>query len=121
MVTRLREGIVIALEGAFSVATDRNHLIELRYQNVVHSLAALERLVQSLAGLPGRKAVLLVTDGVPGRPGDGPIDAYRQKYQFWLTNVQSNPAMLDSTVSAMVSTANFELNSGVVPVNVIGA
>lgn len=35
-----------------------------------HSMEALGQVVRSLAGLPGRKAVLYVSDGLPMRPGE---------------------------------------------------
>ncbi|MGE5233845.1 MAG: VWA domain-containing protein [Acidobacteriota bacterium] len=44
--------------------------------DVLATLAALERLVASLDGLPGRKSVLLVSDGVPLQPGVEAWDYY---------------------------------------------
>ena len=38
--------------------------------NLLHSTRALESVVRSLAGLPGRKAMLYVSDGLPQRPGE---------------------------------------------------
>jgi VWFA-related protein len=35
-----------------------------------HSMTALGQVVRSMAGLPGRKAILYVSDGLPQRPGE---------------------------------------------------
>jgi VWFA-related protein len=42
--------------------------------------AALEQLVQAVAGMPGRKAVLLVSGGVPQRPGEALVSAWRNRF-----------------------------------------
>jgi VWFA-related protein len=41
-----------------------------RRQEVLRSLGALKMLVNSLSGMPGRKAVLHVSDGIPLTPGE---------------------------------------------------
>ena len=41
-----------------------------RRQEVLQSLGALKALVNSLSGMPGRKAVLHVSDGIPLTPGE---------------------------------------------------
>ncbi len=41
-----------------------------RRDEVLRSLSALTVLVNSLSGVPGRKAVLHVSDGLPARPGE---------------------------------------------------
>lgn len=51
-------------------------------QNDLHgSIDALKDLVGSLAGLPGRKAVLYVSDGIPMIPGEDVFYAVDQLYQ----------------------------------------
>jgi VWFA-related protein len=42
--------------------------------------AALEQLVQAVGGLPGRKVVLLVSGGIPQRPGEALVSAWRNRY-----------------------------------------
>ncbi len=37
--------------------------------NLLHSTRAIESVVRSMSGLPGRKALLYVSDGLPRRPG----------------------------------------------------
>lgn len=41
------------------------------YQRSVQSLRALDQVVNSLAGAPGRKVLLYVGEGIPTRPGEG--------------------------------------------------
>ncbi|HEX6862819.1 MAG TPA: hypothetical protein VF414_08390, partial [Thermoanaerobaculia bacterium] len=45
------------------------------------SLVSLDRLVSALAGLPGRKAVLLVSPGFDLRPGEGVYQTWLEKYR----------------------------------------
>lgn len=54
---------------------------ERRRAEVLQSLSSLDRLVSALAGLPGRKAVLLVSPGFDLRPGEGVYRAWLEKYR----------------------------------------
>jgi hypothetical protein len=42
--------------------------------------SALEQVVQALAGLPGRKAVLLLSGGIPHRPAEALLSAWRNRF-----------------------------------------
>lgn len=44
------------------------------------SVAVLERLVDSMAGIPGRKAIVHVSDGIVNRPGEGLYVAWRNVF-----------------------------------------
>jgi len=44
------------------------------------TLGALERLSQSLAGIPGRKVMLYVGDGLSARPGEALFQAWQNKF-----------------------------------------
>jgi VWFA-related protein len=44
------------------------------------SIESQERLIRSLSGLSGRKAILLVSDGVPPRPGEALYQAWAQVF-----------------------------------------
>jgi len=44
--------------------------VEKARNDLRHSTSALEKVARSLAGLPGRKALLYVSDGLPMRPGE---------------------------------------------------
>lgn len=50
------------------------------YHRTRASLNALERFLGSLAGVPGRKALLYVSDGVVNRPGEDLYIAWRNAY-----------------------------------------
>ncbi|MFP5286144.1 MAG: VWA domain-containing protein [Thermoanaerobaculia bacterium] len=54
---------------------------ERRRAEVLQSLVSLDRLVSALAGLPGRKAVLLVSPGFDLRPGEGVYRTWLEKYR----------------------------------------
>lgn len=54
---------------------------ERRRNEVLQSLSSLDRLVSALAGLPGRKAVLLIGPGFDLRPGEGVYQAWLEKYR----------------------------------------
>ncbi|HET9227219.1 MAG TPA: hypothetical protein VFR31_11160, partial [Thermoanaerobaculia bacterium] len=54
---------------------------EHRRTEVLQSLSSLDRLMSALAGLPGRKAVLLVGPGFDLRPGEGVYQAWVEKYR----------------------------------------
>lgn len=51
----------------------------LRHRNRI-MLAHLGSFIDSLAGLPGRRSVLLVSDGIAVRPGESLFAAYQQRY-----------------------------------------
>jgi VWFA-related protein len=44
--------------------------VQVAHRDLRHSTEALRNVVRSLAGLPGRKALLYVSDGLPQRPGE---------------------------------------------------
>jgi len=52
---------------------------QLRAQSV-GTAAALEEMVEALAGLPGRKAVVLVSGGIAQRPGEALMSAWRNRF-----------------------------------------
>ncbi|HVG06702.1 MAG TPA: VWA domain-containing protein [Thermoanaerobaculia bacterium] len=54
---------------------------ERRRTEVLQSLVSLDRLVSALAGLPGRKAILLVSPGFDLRPGEGVYQTWLEKYR----------------------------------------
>lgn len=54
---------------------------ERRQSETLQSLAALDRLVSALGGLPGRKALLLVGAGYDLRPGESVYQSWLDKYR----------------------------------------
>ncbi len=69
---------------ATSLASVRSYAAG-RRDHALRSLASLDRLVSALTGLPGRKAVLLVSAGYDLRPGD-------EVYQAWLVKYRATRA-----------------------------
>ncbi|HEX3128328.1 MAG TPA: VWA domain-containing protein [Thermoanaerobaculia bacterium] len=69
---------------ATSLASVRSYAAS-RRDHALRSLAALDRLVSALTGLPGRKAILLVSAGYDLRPGD-------EVYQAWLVKYRATRA-----------------------------
>ncbi len=49
-------------------------------QRTRHALGNLQEFVRSLSGVPGRKAILLVSDGLEMRPGEGLFVAWEQAF-----------------------------------------
>ncbi len=51
------------------------------YHDMTNSVGALKDLVGSLAGVPGRKAILYVSDGIPMTPGEDMFFVYDQRFK----------------------------------------
>ncbi|MES1245138.1 MAG: VWA domain-containing protein [Acidobacteriota bacterium] len=68
-------------QSAATSLTSVRSYAESRRNHALQSLSALDRLVSALAGLPGRKAVLLVSPGYDLRPGDDVYQAWLSKYR----------------------------------------
>jgi VWFA-related protein len=69
---------------AFTIAEDLYrqvvfHGAQLQAQ-AMSTAAALEQLVEALAGLPGRKAVVMVSGGIPQKPAEALISAWRNRF-----------------------------------------
>ncbi len=61
-----------------------------------YSTRALERVARSLAGLPGRKAILYVSDGLPKRPGESVYQHFQDVYG------SSMPVSATQTIDPMI-------------------
>ena len=73
------EAVRTARELALNVRT----VAEQRYQNARSTIAALASFADTLGGLPGRKAMLYVSDGLPMRPADSMLEAWISRYDSW--------------------------------------
>ena len=66
----------IVSRGAHDSANPEQLLMRIRayaadeYHRALQSLRQIERLIATLGGLPGRKAILYVSDGIPNRAGE---------------------------------------------------
>ena len=61
------------------------------YARGLQSLGHIERVVATMAGIPGRKAILYVGEGIPTRPGEGLYVEWRNR--FGEGNVDAGPGM----------------------------
>ena len=76
-----------AIRRALNLATDVRRLAENRYRGARTTTTALGQFCETLGGMPGRKALIYLSDGIPMRPADTLIEAWTGKYQTWaLTN-----------------------------------
>lgn len=72
-----------AVRVALNLLDSVRSLAEQRLQAARSSLDGFAAFCDSVAGLPGRKAVLFLSDGLPLRPADSLIAAWIGKYQTW--------------------------------------
>ncbi len=79
-----------AIKVALEMSDNVRALAEERYQKVEATLEALGGLCDTLGGLPGRKAVVYLSDGLPLRPADSLVAAWNGKYLNWLLEVEDD-------------------------------
>ena len=110
------DAIRVALEMSETVRA----LAEQRYQKVETTLEALGELCHTLGGLPGRKALVYLSDGLPLRPADSLIEAWTGKYQNWVMESQDDirrrsrfPAAVAQfdRLSSSIGSSQFDLQS----------
>ncbi len=100
-----------SIAAAHELAGRRNHLGERRYRQVIGTLSATSGFLSSIRGIPGRKAVIFVSDGLPERPLDSLVEIYRERIEPWALDQCENgtdpirdeldSAFLTSTLQAM--------------------
>ncbi len=73
-----------AVLNANQLASEVRNLADVRFQKVRSTLDVLEQFTDSLAGMPGRKAILYVSDGLPTRPADSLTQAWVNKFEGWI-------------------------------------
>lgn len=52
-----------------------------RFLHVQKTIAVLRQFVDTAAGLPGRKSVVYISDGLPLRPGEALYEAYSRRFE----------------------------------------
>ncbi len=78
-----------AIRTARDLALNVRSLGEQRYQAARGTIASLAAFSDTLGGLPGRKALLYLSDGIPVRPADSMAEAWAGKYDQWLQQNES--------------------------------
>ncbi len=73
--------------------------VDTAYREVEATVAALERFAGSLAGLPGRKAILYLSDGVSSRTGEALVQGWHNKFATWASN--SGARSLEAAVATV--------------------
>ena len=76
---QIQELQAMNMEGRFAQPCVNLEPVAIGYSTATHrqtlaAISSLERFVDTLAGLPGRKAILHVSDGLPLIPGRGPYE-----------------------------------------------
>lgn len=75
-------------------------LAERRYRRVEATSQAIGAFAASLAGLPGRKAILYLSDGMPVRAAESLADAWTGKFEEWAV-LNSRTDLLTEVVSTV--------------------
>jgi VWFA-related protein len=111
-------GQEVAKVAAASQAREIVAFSEERRIRVLGTIKALESAVGSLAGLPGRKALVYLSDGLPVRAAAGLSEIWRDKYEQWamqngerdilseLTRASSMSIEAENQLKAMTTTAS---------------
>lgn len=71
----------------------RNYALS-RYQDATRSTGAIREWVDSLAALPGRKAVLMLSDGFSRNPAEAVLEAWLKKFQDVIPSASADAATL---------------------------
>jgi VWFA-related protein len=96
-----------AIAEAASLAREIRTVSERRYRMVLSALGALDRFIDTLAGMRGRKAVLYLSDGLPVNSADSLVEAWTGKYLDWIQTVGEPQLLLEIT-----SLGSLEYDSG---------
>ena len=109
-----------AIRDAQDLAQTVRTLGEQRYQAARTTVGSLAAFSDTLGGLPGRKAMLYLSDGIPMRPADSISEAWIAKYDQWfqqnenaIRNCSRYPEAVADLQRAMTgsSSSNFDLRT----------
>ncbi len=105
---------------AQNLAVTIRNIAEQRYQVSRASINSLSAFSETLGGLPGRKAMLYLSDGIPVRPADSFAEAWIAKFDLWyqqnegaIRNCSNVPEAIGDLQRALTgsSSSNFDLHS----------
>ena len=88
----------------YSVAGRARTYAESLYNDMSFTLRSLEDMVENLAGLPGRKAILYVSDGISMRPGEDIFHALDDKFR------DQNYSSINSSGSFLMEAQRFDMS-----------
>ena len=104
-----RRDIMQAIDEAQDIYDVRGRVFqyaESLYNDMDFTIRALSDLTESLAGLPGRKAILYVSDGLPLRPAEDMFHAMDQAFTDQHTLIEIHRYDLTREFQRLTSTAN---------------
>ena len=79
---------------------------ESRFNDLAFTIDSLQEIVDSLAGLKGRKAIIYVSDGLPMTPGEDLFYAIHQKFQTSAVLTQARDYDASGRFQTVASRAN---------------
>ena len=79
----------------------------------LRSLNQIERVISSVAGVPGRKAILWVGEGIPTRPGEGMFVEWRNRFGEGNSNAGVGLRRIDFNNDYTRSVGNYDLTRDV--------
>jgi VWFA-related protein len=94
-----------AREAAEALMYARNQAVEWR-EELIRSIGAIEDTIAFLAGLPGRRAVIHVSDGFSPRPGEELFDIVAKRHNYPEARLESVTFEQTDRVQSLVSYAN---------------
>lgn len=101
-----------AQDHARNLAGDVVNLAESRMQQVETTVRLLQAFTDSLAGMPGRKAVLYVSDGIPQRPADSLAQAWLNKFSDWLLSQGTGRATRElSEMTVLIGSSRYDTSN----------
>lgn len=107
-------------EGRMILSGIRNYALS-RYQDATRSTGAIREWVDSLSALPGRKAVLMLSDGFSRNPAEAILESWLRKFQDIIPTAASDSATFQEydTSRLLLNLADFA-NSNRVTLYTIG-
>ncbi|MEL7061535.1 MAG: VWA domain-containing protein [Acidobacteriota bacterium] len=94
------------LDSQFYVSGRVGQYAESIYNDMVFTLDALTELVTSFAGLPGRKAILYVSEGLPLRPAEDIFHAISDRFRDSSVLLETHRYDLTRRYDSLVALAN---------------
>ncbi|HXO20101.1 MAG TPA: VWA domain-containing protein [Thermoanaerobaculia bacterium] len=93
---------------------------EARHAETRRTVAALDELLSSLAGLPGHKALLYVGGGIALRPGEALFQAWRDRYPWMAARVGAGLDAFQTDATRLVDQLIERADAGRVTVYALG-
>jgi VWFA-related protein len=83
------------------------------YARGLMSLRQIEQVISTLAGVPGRKAVFYVGEGIPTRPGEGLFVEWRNRFGGGNPNAEIGIRRMDFNTDYTRAVGDFDLTTSI--------